>query len=56
MCLNKICGTVRVGKHLTDIFSIRNGWRQRDALSPLLFRFTLEDSGKPEWIEIKWYT
>jgi len=42
MCLNKTYDTVRVGKHLSDIFPIRNGLKQRDALSPLLFKFTLE--------------
>jgi hypothetical protein len=31
----------RVGKHLSDMFPIRNGLKQGDALSPLLFNFTL---------------
>ena len=42
MCLNKTYGKVRVGKHLSDMFSIRNGLKQRDALSPLLLNFALE--------------
>jgi hypothetical protein len=33
---------VRIGKHLSDSFPIQNGLKQRDALSPLLFNFTLE--------------
>ena len=40
-CLNKTCSRVRLGKHLADMFPIRNGLRQADALSPLLFNFTL---------------
>jgi hypothetical protein len=35
-------GKVRVGKYLSDNFSIQNGLKQGDALSPLLFNFTLE--------------
>ena len=33
---------VRVGKNLSDMFPIRNGSKQGDALSPLLFNFALE--------------
>jgi hypothetical protein len=33
---------VRVGKNLSDIFPSRNGLKQGDALSPLLFNFVLE--------------
>jgi len=32
---------VRVGKNLSDMFPIRNGLKQGDALSPLLFNFAL---------------
>jgi hypothetical protein len=42
MCLNEICSKVRVGKLLCDKFSIQNGLKQGDALSPLLFCFGLE--------------
>jgi hypothetical protein len=42
MCLNEACSRVRVGKHLSDVFPIKNGLKQGDALSPLLFNFALE--------------
>jgi len=32
----------RKGKNLSDMFPIRNGLKRGDALSPLLFNFTLE--------------
>jgi hypothetical protein len=34
--------SVQVGKHLSDIFPIKNGLKQGDALSSLLFNFVLE--------------
>jgi len=42
MCLIEIYSRVQVGKNLSDIFPIRNGLKQRDALMPLLFNFALE--------------
>jgi len=42
VCLNETYGRVRVGKNLPDIFLIRNGLKQGDALSPFLFNCTLE--------------
>jgi len=33
---------VRVDKNVSDRFAIRNGLKQRDALSPMLFNFALE--------------
>ena len=42
MCLTETYSRVRVGKNLSDMFSIRNGLKQGDALSPLLFNFVLE--------------
>jgi hypothetical protein len=33
---------IRVGKLLSDTFPIQNGLKQGDALSPLLFNFSLE--------------
>ena len=42
MCLTETYSRVRVGKNLFDMFPIRNGLKQGDALSPLLFNFALE--------------
>ena len=33
---------VRVGKNLSDMFPVRNGLKQGDGLTPLLFNFALE--------------
>jgi hypothetical protein len=42
MCLNETYTRARIAKNLFDKFSIENGLKQGDALSPLLFNFTLE--------------
>jgi len=42
MHLNGTCNRVRVGKHLSDIFPIRNGLKLGDALTPLFFSFALD--------------
>jgi hypothetical protein len=39
MCLNETYSKVHIGKHLSDRFPIKNGLKQGDALSPLLFSF-----------------
>jgi sorting nexin-29 len=44
MCLNETYSKVRIGKLLSDKFPIKNGLKQRDALSPLLFNFALENA------------
>jgi len=46
MCLTETCSRVWVGKHLSDMFLIRNGLKEGDALSPLLFNFALEFSSR----------
>jgi hypothetical protein len=28
MCLNETCGSVRIGKHLSDVFPIKNGLKK----------------------------
>jgi len=42
VCLNKMCNRFQEGKHLSDMFPIKNGLKQVDALSPLLLTFALE--------------
>jgi hypothetical protein len=42
MYLNETYSKVHIGKHLSDSFSVQNGLKQGDALSPLLFNFALE--------------
>ena len=42
MCLTETYSRVRVGENLSDMFPVRNGLKQGDALSPLLFNFALE--------------
>jgi len=42
MCLTEMCSRVWVGKNVSDLFPIRNGLKQEDALTPLLFNFALE--------------
>src|SRR5215469_2358127 len=42
MCVTETYSRVRVGKNLSEMFPIRNGLKQGDALSPLLFNFALE--------------
>jgi hypothetical protein len=39
MCLNETNIKFRVGKHLSDMFPIKNVLKQGDALSPLIFIF-----------------
>ena len=42
MCLTETHDRVWLGKNLSDMFPIRNGLKQGDALSSLLFNFALE--------------
>ena len=42
LCLTETYSRVRVDKNLSEMFPIRNGLKQGDALSPLLFNFALE--------------
>ena len=42
MCLTETYSRVWVGKNVSDMFPIRNGLKQGDALLPLLFNFALE--------------
>jgi len=40
--LNETYTSVRVGTHVSDMFPVKNGLKQGDALSPLLFNFVLD--------------
>ena len=40
--LNETYSRVRVGKHLSDMFPIRNGLKQGDVLWPLLSNFVID--------------
>ena len=42
MSLTETYSRVRVGKNVFDGFPIRNGLKQGDALSPMLFKLALE--------------
>ena len=42
LCLTETCSRVWVSKNISDMFPIKNGLKQGDALSPLLFDFALE--------------
>jgi hypothetical protein len=46
MCLNETYSRARVGKHLSDVFALRNVLKQGDALSPMLFSFAVERAVK----------
>jgi len=38
MCLNEIYSRARLGKHLSDMSSIKSGLKQGDGLSPFAFQ------------------
>ena len=42
MCPNETYSTVQVGRHLSDVFPVKNVLKQGDASSPLLCNFCLE--------------
>jgi hypothetical protein len=42
MCLNETYSRVCVSEHFSDMFPVKNGYKQRDTLLPLLFNFALE--------------
>jgi hypothetical protein len=61
MCLTETYGRVRVDKYLPEMFPIRDGLKQGDALIAIAVQLCLivchqEGRGKPGWLEIKWYT
>jgi hypothetical protein len=42
MSLNETYSKILIGKHLSGPFPIKNGLKQEEALSPLLFNFALK--------------
>jgi len=42
MCLTETYSRIWVGKNVSDMFRIRNGFKQGDALLPLFFNFALD--------------
>jgi len=51
MCLTETYSRVWIGKNLSDMFLVRNGLKQGDALSPLIFAFALEYTVYKEWVK-----
>jgi hypothetical protein len=42
MCVNETYSRDWVGKHFLDVFPIKKGLKQEDALLPLIFNFAVE--------------
>ena len=60
MCLNETYSRVSVGKHLSDMFAIKNVSERRNSLLQLLFNAALEYAIKSIWgnqegLKLKWY-
>jgi len=60
MCLNETFSRVRVCKHLSNLFPVKHGFKQGDALTSLLFNFAFEYvitriEVNQEDFKIKWY-
>jgi hypothetical protein len=58
MCLNATCSRIQVGRHLSDMFPIKNGLKQGGALLPLVYNSAVEYAIRRVQVnlEIKWYT
>jgi len=50
MCLNDTCSRVWVGRHLSDMFPIKNCLKQGNVLLPLFFNFALEYAIMRVWV------
>jgi len=48
--LTETYSRIQVGKHLSDVFPIRNGLKQGDDLSPWIFNFALEYAIRRAWV------
>jgi len=51
ICLTEMYSRVWVGKNLSDMYPIRNGLKEGDALLPLLFNFASEYTIR--WVQVK---
>ena len=51
-----MCSGVRVCKHLSDLFPIKNSLRKGDALAPLIFNHSVENNIRRVLVEIIQYT
>jgi hypothetical protein len=56
VCMNETYSTVRVGKNLSGVFTVRNGLKTDKFFHHCFGVFRYEGLGKSEWFEIKWYT
>ena len=61
MCLNETCNSVRVGKNLSNMFPTKNSLKTTRCFRAIAFQLCFrvgnqEGSGKPGWLEIKWYS
>jgi len=50
MCLYETYTRVRAGTHVSDTFPTKNGLKQGDALSPMLFNFALHYAVR--WVQV----
>jgi hypothetical protein len=50
MCPNETYSRVRVGNNLSDMFPVRNGFKQGDTLLPLYFDYALEHT--ISWVQV----
>jgi hypothetical protein len=51
MCLNETYSRVHTGKNMSDTFTVQNGLKQGDALSPMLLNFALQYAIR--WVQEK---
>jgi hypothetical protein len=61
ICLNETYNGVWVGKHMSDMFPVKNGLKKRRNFITIVFQLCFrichyQGSGKPAELEIKYYT
>ena len=55
MCMNETYSRIRVDRHLSDMLLMRNGLKEGDVLSPLLFNFPLDYTVKRVQVNKPWW-